>query len=165
MAEVDLTGDTALTILVIHGNVGHQNWNTELTGIDLSTNPSLSYLAIGSCLNLSSLDLSRQTNLREAIVHHSALSCLNLSKCTKIRHVDFRWNDGATIDLSWMTFDHDTGGYLIDEDGNWYAPVDPYESLFPGQWVRFRNGMGHVVEKYQTDESGTVVHSWRELVV
>ena len=74
VANVDLTGDTALQSLYINGEVDYHDWNESLTQLNLSSNRNLKWLTIAGCLSLNQMDLSQNTNLKTIGITHIPLA-------------------------------------------------------------------------------------------
>jgi gliding motility-associated-like protein len=70
-----------------------------LTSIDLSGNPQLTYLNLEFC-NLSSIDLSPVTQLESLFLSHNNLSSLDLSPDTNLVFLEAAFNNLSAIDLS-----------------------------------------------------------------
>lgn len=91
LTEVDLSGNTALTVLHLNDN--------QLTSLDVSNNTMLTHLQVNSN-QLSSIDVSMLTNLRQLWVKDNQLTGLNTSSNTLITDIECGENMITSLDLS-----------------------------------------------------------------
>ncbi len=143
VANVDLTGDTALQSLYINGEVDYHDWNESLTQLNLSSNRNLKWLTIAGCLSLNQMDLSQNTNLKTIGITHIPLARLNLSHCTQLEVFSTGWCEGMVTDMSCFRFDPEyLKIYRLDQYGNEHyceIPFGPPVSPSDGQKFVFQN--------------------------
>ena len=98
MAVTDITGleyFQGLTFFQCHGS--------QLTSIDLTKNPNIETLSMNLNMNLTSINLSNSTALRDLRVNSNALTALDLSAATNLEHVDCFQNQLTSLDVSGNT--------------------------------------------------------------
>ena len=75
---------------------------TDISSLDLSGNPAVTYLNCSGCENLTSLDLSVNTALTELHCNNCGLKDLNINGCSNLKHLDCCNNQLTSLQLGNM---------------------------------------------------------------
>lgn len=77
--------------------------NSEITTIDVSKFTTLESLSISSCKNFASIDVTKNTNLKDLRLVGDKLKSLDVSKNTKLEILSINENEIETLDVTALT--------------------------------------------------------------